>query len=91
VKIRIVMETKDKIQLVQKQLPSGNHQVKFFIHDEKKPEYGYLLIQEPKPVGEILDEICQRLEKRRNSFMGTNPYSLTSNAPTDHDFYLFSA
>jgi hypothetical protein len=85
------METKEKIQLVQKQLPSGNHQVKFFIHDEDKPQYGYILLQEPKSVGEIMDEIWSRIEQRKDSFKGLNPYSLKKTLKLDHDFYLYSA
>jgi hypothetical protein len=85
------METKEKIQLIQKQLPSGNQQVKFFIHDEKNPQYGYLLIQEPKSVGEIMDEIWQRIEQRRDAAKGLNPFSLKRTSKVDHDFYLYSA
>jgi hypothetical protein len=85
------METKEKIQLEQKQLPSGNHQVKFFIHDEEKPQYGYLLIQEPKSVGEIMEEIVQRIEQRRDTYKGLNPYSLKNTSKKDYDFYLYSA
>lgn len=85
------METINNISVTQKELPSGNCQVKFFIEDERRPQYGYLLVSEPKPVGEIIAEIQERLEKRRMAFSGLNPFSLKNTVKEDHDFLLFSA
>jgi hypothetical protein len=85
------METINNISVTKKELPSGNCQVKFFIEDERRPQYGYLLVSEPKPVGEIIAEIQERLEKRRMAFSGLNPFSLKNNVRDDHDFLLFSA
>lgn len=85
------METINNISVTQKELPSGNCQVKFFIEDERRPQYGYLLVNEPKPVGEIIAEIQERLEKRRMAFSGLNPFSLKNPIKDDHDFLLFSA
>jgi hypothetical protein len=85
------METINNIRVTQKELPSGNCQVKFFIEDERRPKYGYLLTNEPKPVGEIIAEIQERLEKRRMAFSGLNPFSLKNTVREDHDFLLFSA
>jgi hypothetical protein len=81
------MEDITKISLTQKTLPSGNCQVKFFIEDEQKPQYGYLLVNEPKSVGEILEEIKSRMEQRRMS----NPFSVKQPLKDDHNFYLYSA
>ncbi|MCH7409891.1 hypothetical protein MM239_10835 [Belliella sp. DSM 111904] len=81
------MEDQTKISLTQKTLASGNCQVKFIIEDEAKPQYGYLLMNEPKSVGEIMEEIKTRMERRRKS----NPFSLSNPVKDDHNFYLFSA
>ncbi|AFL84882.1 MULTISPECIES: hypothetical protein [Belliella] len=81
------MEDITKISLTQKTLPSGNCQVKFFIEDEQKPQYGYLLVNEPKSVGEILEEIKSRMEQRRMA----NPFSVKQPLKDDHNFYLYSA
>ena len=84
------MEAIDKISVTQKELPSGNCQVKFFIEDERKPQYGYLLVNEPKPVGEIIAEIQERLE-RRMATSGLNPFSVMHQQKEDNNFYLYSA
>ncbi|MCH7397211.1 hypothetical protein MM213_03645 [Belliella sp. R4-6] len=81
------MEDITKISLTQTTLPSGNCQVKFFIEDEKKPQYGYLLVNEPKTVGEIMEEIKSRMEQRRMA----NPFSVKQPMKDDHNFYLYSA
>jgi hypothetical protein len=85
------MEAIEKISVTQKELPSGNCQVKFFIEDERKPQYGYLLVNEPKPVGEIIAEIQERLEKRKMAMSGLNPFSVKHSVKDDHNFYLYSA
>jgi hypothetical protein len=85
------METTEKISITSKTLASGNCQVKFFVEDEQKPRYGYLLMTEPKPIGEIIDEIKNRLEKRRMDEMNLNPFFPLSPASKDANFYLFSA
>jgi hypothetical protein len=87
----ITMENQEKISITTKTLASGNCQVKFFIEDEKKPQYGYLLVSEPKPVGEIIDEIKQRMERRKTNSLNMNPFFPIPAAPEDHNFYLFSA
>ncbi len=84
------METEANISITQKELPSGNFQVKFFIEDDKRPMYGYLLTNEPKPVGEIISEIQERMYRRKiRSSM--NPLSLKQPEKEDHNFYLYSA
>jgi hypothetical protein len=65
--------------------------VKFFIEDERKPQYGYLLVNEPKPVGEIIAEIQERLERRRMATSGLNPFSVMHQQKEDNNFYLYSA
>ena len=85
------MEAMEKISVTQKELPSGNCQVKFFIEDEQKPQYGYLLVNEPKPVGEIITEIQERLERRRMATSGLNPFSVKNSVREDNNFYLYSA
>lgn len=85
------MENQEKISITTKTLASGNCQVKFFIGDEKKPQYGYLLVNEPKPVGEIIDEIKQRMEQRKSNPLNMNPFFSIPAAFEDHNFYLFSA
>ncbi len=84
------MEMIEKISVTQKELPSGKCQVKFFIQDEVKPQYGYLLVHEPKTVGEIISEIQERMQKRKTLTSGINPFSLNQ-AKDDHNFYLFTA
>ncbi|WP_026952262.1 hypothetical protein [Algoriphagus mannitolivorans] len=85
------METGEKISITTKTLASGNCQVKFYVEDEHKPQYGYLLVTEPKPVGAIIDEIKNRLERRRNEMMNLNPFFPVPPVEEDHKFYLFSA
>ena len=85
------METTEKISITSKTLASGNCQVKFFVEDEKKPQYGYLLVTEPKPVGDIIDEIKNRLERRRMEAENLNPFFPLSPSSEDNNFYLFSA
>jgi hypothetical protein len=85
------MENQSKISVTSKALPSGNCQVKFIIEDEQKPQYGYLLVNEPKPVGEIIEEIRNRLENRLKCNSGLNPFSVKNPVKDDHNFYLYSA
>ena len=85
------METAEKISITTKTLASGNCQVKFFVEDEQKPQYGYLLVTEPKPVGDIIEEIKNRLEKRRVETMNLNPFLPLAPTSEDHNFYLYSA
>lgn len=85
------MNELNKISVEQKELPSGNVQVKFFIEDERRPMYGYLLTNEPKPVGEIISEIQERMLQRRMAMSGLNPFSLKNPVKEDHNFYLYSA
>lgn len=85
------MNDLNKISVEQKELPSGNVQVKFFIEDEVRPMYGYLLTDEPKPVGEIISEIQERMLQRRMAMSGINPFSLKNPVKEDHNFYLYSA
>ena len=85
------MESGEKISITTKTLASGNCQVKFFVEDEVRPQYGYLLVTEPKPVGDIIDEIKNRLERRRCEMMNLNPFFPIPPAEEDHKFYLFSA
>lgn len=85
------METKEKISITSKTLASGNCQVKFFVEDEERPQYGYLLVTEPKAVGDIIEEIKNRLEQRRMDQKNLNPFFPLSPAADDPNFYLFSA
>ena len=85
------METREKISITSKTLASGNCQVKFFVEDEFHPRYGYLLVTEPKPVGDIIEEIKNRLEQRRMEEMNLNPFFPLAPASDDPNFYLFSA
>jgi hypothetical protein len=84
------METQEKITITTKTLASGNYQVKFFIEDESKPQYGYLLVNEPKPVGEIIQEIKNRMKRRKQTLFDLNPLFSIPATPEDHNFYLFS-
>lgn len=85
------MNAAENIRITTKTLSSGNCQVKFFIEDEKKPQYGYLLMHETKPLGEILDEILLRLARRRVEMQQANPFLSILPSEDDHKFYLFSA
>lgn len=85
------MEATEKISITTKTLSSGNCQVKFFVEDEARPQYGYLLVTEPKPVGVIIEEIKNRLERRREELMNLNPFFPIPASEEDHKFYLFSA
>lgn len=85
------MENAEKISITTKILASGNCQVKFFVEDQHKPQYGYLLVTEPKPVGDIIEEIKNRLEQRRMETKNINPFFPVAPTSDDHNFYLFSA
>ncbi len=85
------MEKQEKISITTKTLASGNCQIKFFVEDEARPQYGYLLVSDPKPVGEIIEEIKNRMEQRKSSAMNLNPFFPVPPAQEDHNFYLFSA
>lgn len=85
------MENQEKISITTKTLASGNCQVKFFIENEEKTQYGYLLVSEPKPIGEIIDEIKQRMQRRKTSTLNMNPFLPIPQVQEDHNFYLFSA
>lgn len=85
------MEDMSKISVTQKELPSGNVQVKFFVEDDKRPMYGYLLTNEPKPVGEIIAEIQERMYQRKMALSGFQSFSLNKPVKEDHNFYLYSA
>jgi hypothetical protein len=79
------------IRITTKALSSGNCQVKFFIEDEKNPQYGYLLMHETKSIGDILEEIKVRMARRRESLLQSNPFISIAPSQDDHHFYLFSA
>jgi hypothetical protein len=85
------MNAAENIRITTKTLSSGNCQVKFFIEDEEKPQYGYLLLHETKSVGDILDEIKTRLAKRSDVLYQDNPFLSILPTEDDHKFYLFSA
>ncbi|UZD24123.1 hypothetical protein PBT90_12075 [Algoriphagus halophytocola] len=85
------MEAEHKISITTKTLASGNCQVKFFVEDELKPQYGYLLVNEPKSVGEIIEEIKQKMERRKHAAMNMNPFFPVKPMSEDPNFYLYSA
>lgn len=85
------MEDIGKINISTKPLSSGNVQVKFFVENEQGSEYGYLLVREPKPVGDIILEIQARLAKRKAAQRNIDPLFPLAPEPEDYDFYLFSA
>lgn len=85
------MELKEKISITQKELPSGKCQVKFVIEDESLPLYGYLLTQEPRPVGEIIEEIRKRMYQRMVQMENSQHFSITKPIKDDHQFFLYSA
>lgn len=85
------MENAERISITTKTLASGNCQVKFFVEDQQNPQYGYLLVTDPKPVGDIIEEIKSRLEQRRLESINLNPFFPVPPTSGDHDFYLFSA
>lgn len=85
------MNESASIRITTKALSSGNCQVKFFIEDAKNPQYGYLLLHETKPVGDILEEIKVRLASRREALLNANPFLSIAPSQDDHHFYLFTA
>lgn len=85
------MDQDHKINITTKQLASGNCQVKFFVEDENHPQYGYLLVDEPKPIGLIIQEIQQKLERSREASRAINPFFPVAPKSEDKNFYLFSA
>jgi len=87
------MNESASIRITTKALNSGNCQVKFFIEDEENPQYGYLLLHETKPVGDILEEIKVRMarRRRREALLQDNPFLSIAPSQDDHHFYLFSA
>lgn len=85
------MTTSAKIRIVSKQLASGNHQVKFYVDDEVHPKYGYLLVSGNRAVGDVIQEIRERIEMMERSRMDLNRFSFKNNWRDDHNFYLYSA
>lgn len=85
------MTQDQKINITTKQLASGNCQVKFFVEDESHPQYGYLLVNEPKPVGDIIAEIREKLAYRQEAARSINPFFPVAPTVEDKNFYLFSA
>lgn len=85
------MQNQENISITTKELASGNCQIKFFVENEEKPQYGYLLINEPKPIGDIIDEIKLRMKRRTDNAMNMNPFSPGKTEREDHNFYLYSA
>lgn len=85
------MENNPKIRIVSKQLASGNHQVKFFVEDRRRPRYGYLLVTGNRPVGEVINEIRDRMERMDKSSMDLHRFSFKSQWHDDHNFYLYNA
>ncbi len=85
------MEYSPKIRITSKQLASGNHQVKFFVEDHKKPRYGYLLVSGNPPVAEVISEIRERMEWVDKSSMDLHRFSFKSQWHDDHNFYLYNA
>lgn len=85
------MDIGNKISIETKKLSSGNHQIKFFVADESQPQYGYLLVSEPKPVGVIIEEIKMRMERRQNASRNIDPFFPLETQSEDRNFYLFSA
>lgn len=73
-----------------KTLSSGNRQVKFVIEGDAD-QYGYLLLTEPKTVGDILEEIKGKLEKRRSELQNVDPFFPVLPFENDPNFLLFSA
>ncbi len=85
------MEKQETISIETKKLASGNCQVKFFVENGPKDQYGYLLMSEPKPVGIIIEEIKAKMEKRRVAERQIDPFFPVSPQSEDKNFYLFSA
>ncbi|MBS9524727.1 hypothetical protein KIH41_15770 [Litoribacter ruber] len=84
-------EQQSKIRITSKKLASGNHQVKFFIEDEKHPQYGYLLVTGSRSVGEVIEEIKNRIAEKRKASYDLQRFSFSRNYQDDHNFYLYSA
>jgi hypothetical protein len=80
-----------KIRITSKKLASGNHQVKFYIEDEKHPQYGYLLVTGSRSVGEVIEEIKNRIAQKRQAAYDLQRFNFSSNWRDDHNFYLYSA
>ncbi len=80
---------KEQINIETKNLASGNRQVKFFVED--RSQYGYLLVSEPKSVGEIIEEIKLKMVRRRLEERSINPFFPVKPETEDKNFYLFSA
>ena len=79
------------ISIETKNLASGNFQVKFFIEGKLEKQYGYLLVSEPKSVGEIIDQIKIKLERRKVEKEHIDPLFPLNPESEDKNFYLFSA
>ncbi|WP_308428822.1 hypothetical protein [Echinicola pacifica] len=74
-----------------KLLPSGNHQVKFYVEDQAHPRYGYLLVQGDRAVGDVIREIRERMAQMERSRMDLHRFSFKNQWHDDHNFYLYSA
>jgi hypothetical protein len=83
--------SESKIRITSKKLASGNQQVKFYIEDEKHPQYGYLLVTGTRSVGEVIEEIKGRIAQKRQAAYDLQRFNFNKNWRDDHNFYLYSA
>lgn len=79
------------ISFTTKKLVSGNIQVKFHIRNNKRPSYGYLLVNEAYSDDEIMEEIRLRLNLREQSKMDLLKFTFKNEWKDDHQFYFYSA
>jgi hypothetical protein len=79
------------ITYTSKKLESGNLQIKFFIDDNDKSRYGYLLTASGKSADEIIQEIQQRIQFRESAKHDLLKFSFKEGWKDDYNFFLYTA
>nr|MBI1230985.1 hypothetical protein [Cytophagales bacterium] len=79
------------ITYTSKKLQSGNLQVKFYIEENQKSRYGYLLAPSGSTSEDIMEEIQQRIAFRETSKHDLLRFSFKEGWKDDYNFFLYTA
>lgn len=79
------------ITYTSKKLDSGNLQIKFYIDDNDKSRYGYLLTPSGRSADEIVQEIQERIQFRESAKHDLLRFSFKEGWKDDYNFFIYSA
>lgn len=79
------------ITYTSKKLDSGNLQIKFYIDDNDKSRYGYLLTPSGRSSDEIVQEIQERIQFRESAKHDLLKFSFKEGWKDDYNFFLYTA